>query len=1001
MAVRKDSVQIDITFITDENRQLAKLNQGNKGMLKDLRQIKKEGGDVAEVVQRIAREGEKVANIDLTRVAPAELIARAKTLGAVLRQIPESAPGYAKLNDEYKRINTRLAEIRKNSRGVIQESTKMGSVLQKAFAVFGGITLAGIGQGILNIGRNMISASTNAQKFEAVLTNALGSKSEAQKALRGLQEFSSTTNFQLDELTEGFIKLVNRGIIPTQDEMVQLGDLANSQGKTYDQLVEAVLDARTAEFERLKEFGIRAKKDGDIIQLSFKGITKEVANTEEAITQAILDFGKLEGVVGSTASIAQTRGGLISNFFDNLGRILTNLGNGPIGRAFDGVLTRINNLSKRLVEFTSTNDKATESFKQQAKQVAGLERDFVPLLDRYDELMMQGQLNEKEQEELNNIIQQVAATVPSAVTEFDKYGNALNINTSKAREFVRVQQLMLQERNREAIEEQQEKLGDLQNEYDALSRVVMNTDGAFAEVVKRGGEYFRRVEVGGKNTRIELRKLGEEEVAKLISRFGDLQERIEGTQAEINSLSGKPIVDLLNEETQEVEKKTLSGGGNGADLGEKGLETRLKGIDAFFKRQQLLLDRSLLQREISESDHGKRMLQLQVEQYNQQLEAYELYNEAQSLEAEEARNKLLEIQQQLQRNPQVVQGLGAPATPDGVERRGIDEGLEQISEFEEARLSLLRNSFEAALIAENEYVVAKLELRRSTLQQEIELLRMGTDEEVKEAARKAEQLIEVDEELAERRKQITKSEADARKTIEEAAKGFFKDSIEFGIALLAKDEEARKKNINVIKAFQSGQIIANGITEVQKIYQKYAGVPGGQLIALFEVLGATARTATALTKIRGTKFSAARGISLGTFGGRLHSEGGTTGVFSDGTTIEVERDEKFVVLNRRASGMLGALSDLNVATGGRSLLTASDSYRYNTGGLIATNTTPTSSTAPLGGSSSVDISPLLIEFRMLRESFRLFPTRLKADVVYTDVEAAANDVYAVRENSSV
>lgn len=974
MAVRKDSVEIDITFITDENREYAKLNQNNTKLLRDFRKIKKEGGDVAGVIQRIAKEGQKVENLDLSKVAPAELVSRARTLGQVLRQIPESAPGYAKLNEEYKRINTRLAEIRKNSRGVIQESNRMASTLQKAFAVFGGISLAGIAQGILNIGRNIIRTSSNFQKFEAVLSNALGSRSEAQRSLKELQDFAATTPFQLEELTASYIKLVNRGIKPAQEDLRLLGDIAASQGKEFDQLVEAVLDAGTGEFERLKEFGIRAKKDGDTVQLAFKGITKEVANTEEAITQAILDFGKLEGVIGTTASIAQTRGGLISNFFDNINRLFSNLGNGIIGRVFDSLLRGLNSLTGGLVKLTDKNESATAS-------VAALQAQFNIEI----ETLKRGNLSQENRAKLiDQINTKYGSYLPNLIEETDT-----------------VQDLALAQR---------------QANQAFLERI------AFIAAEEKLVDVYRQ-QLAAKEQELELEKELSEAIANNLGDQSDIndfgsftntgnvlqtQDAIDANKELQESLRGEfeQTLQAANELGVNIEAALFGTGGRGSGGGggnptENGLDTRLKGIEAFFRRQQLLLDRALLEQEVSESEHGKRTLQLQVEQYDQQLEAFELYNEAQSIEAEEARNKLLQVQQQLNRGGFSVAPIASLPT-DNVERRGINEGLDDVAEFEEAQLMRVRSSFEAALIAENEYVIAKLELRRNTLEQEIELLRMGTDAEVQEAARKAEQLKEVDQQLADERRRIAEDEAAARRAIDQAAIGFFKDSIDFGIELLAQDEEARKKNISVIRAFQRGKVVASGIAEVQKIWERAAEFgPLQTVLATIQTLAATARTGSALARLNSTKFTAARGLTLGTFGGKLHSQGGTKGVFSDGTTVEVERDENFVILNRRASGMLGALSDLNVATGGRSLLTPSSGYRYNTGGLVPTNTTPTSSNAPLGVAGGVDFTPLLQEFRLMRESFQNFPRVLRADISYFDLETASEDVTAVRNNSSV
>lgn len=63
----------------------------------------------------------------------------------------------------------------------------------------------------------------------------------------------------------------------------------------------------------------------------------------------------------------------------------------------------------------------------------------------------------------------------------------------------------------------------------------------------------------------------------------------------------------------------------------------------------------------------------------------------------------------------------------------------------------------------------------------------------------------------------------------------------------------------------------------------------------------------------------------GVFGGKRHAQGGTKGVFDDGTQIEVERDEVFVILNRRASNEIRKLSAFNAKHGGR---------RFADGGLL-------------------------------------------------------------------
>lgn len=173
----------------------------------------------------------------------------------------------------------------------------------------------------------IIDATKNYQKYFAVLKNGFGDENKATQSLELIYEFASATPFQVNEITESFIKLSNRGFTPTREELVKLGDLAASQGKSFDQLTEGILDATSGEFERLKEFGIRAKTVGDNVTLSFKGNEVTINKFNEgALKDAVLGFGALQGVTGSMASVSQTLEGQISNLGDSYDQLLVSLG---------------------------------------------------------------------------------------------------------------------------------------------------------------------------------------------------------------------------------------------------------------------------------------------------------------------------------------------------------------------------------------------------------------------------------------------------------------------------------------------------------------------------------------------------------------------------------------------------------------------------------------------------------------------------------------------------
>jgi hypothetical protein len=202
---------------------------------------------------------------------------------------------------------------------------------------------------IVGFGLNIINVTAEFQKMEAVLTNTLGSKSAAQVAMNQISDFASKTPFEVAELTDAFVKLANRGFVPTVDEMRKLGDIASSTGKSFDQLTEAALDAMTGEFERLKEFGIRASAEGDRVQFTFKGVTTEVEKTDSAIKDYILSLGDAEGVTGAMAAISETTGGKISNLGDNFTQLYKVLGDSSSG-LIAGILDVSNAIVNHLVK---------------------------------------------------------------------------------------------------------------------------------------------------------------------------------------------------------------------------------------------------------------------------------------------------------------------------------------------------------------------------------------------------------------------------------------------------------------------------------------------------------------------------------------------------------------------------------------------------------------------------------------------------------------------------
>jgi hypothetical protein len=201
-------------------------------------------------------------------------------------------------------------------------ASKLGPLMAGAFSV----------ASVMAFGKQVFNVTAEFQKLSAVLKNTLGSGAAASVALENIKEFAKTTPFAVSELTESFVKLANQGFTPTIDQMRKLGDLASSTGKSFDQLAEAIIDAQVGEFERLKEFGVRAQKAGDQVIFTFKGVETQVQNNNAAIREYLVGLGDYNGVAGAAAAVSDTLGGKVNNLGDAWDSFLNKIGTllGPI-----------------------------------------------------------------------------------------------------------------------------------------------------------------------------------------------------------------------------------------------------------------------------------------------------------------------------------------------------------------------------------------------------------------------------------------------------------------------------------------------------------------------------------------------------------------------------------------------------------------------------------------------------------------------------------------------
>jgi len=316
------------------------------------------------------------------------------TLRGLTRGTKEYEDELKKLRRLYKMQDKYNADLRKTKKLTDQNTKSLKKFGIVAAVAFAASYVKSFLRGVVDVTKQFIT-------FDAVLSNALGSKSEGRKSLKTLSDWAATTPIQVDEATGAFVKLVNRGFKPTMEEMTKMGDLAISQGKSLDQFVEAMLDAETGEFERLKEFGIRASKAGDQVTFSFKGVEKQVAFTADAIRDSLLEYGELEGVLGAMASISKELPGQISNFEDKITQSAY-----ALGQKLAPAISNVISVSTELLDIVTQwfSDTQSEQIKQEIIDLQVLENRIYSVNTPAEErLELVKEFNEKYPGYLSNI----------------------------------------------------------------------------------------------------------------------------------------------------------------------------------------------------------------------------------------------------------------------------------------------------------------------------------------------------------------------------------------------------------------------------------------------------------------------------------------------------------------------------------------------------------------------------------------------------------------------
>lgn len=505
-----------------------------------------------------------------------------------------------------------------------------------------------------------------------------------------------------------FVDLVNTDAVAALMKVAEGAKIAGNSNVAFSRILKDLEADGSGAGEVLSKLAVNSELYRSKIDLATKSLTENNSITEE--------FDKKNNNLAATM---EKLGKWANRLFIN-------------SKIMDGIGKFFNWFAKGVGAIDDTKD-AMDAFHKQVEKIRGLELNVDPLIERIEDLKGKSELNNDEQRELKETIDAVAKAIPTAISEFDKYGNALDVNTDKAKEYIRVQKLIAQEKHRDAIKDLEERLQKLQKNAKTLNNQLNMRDAEgdlYRMLSPRSGEGF-----AGESIAV---KLTNEEIAALQKQLAEYTERIRGIKGYIAELRGedplsgdktnKPAFTLLpsvtgipgpwapnrtpiKTTTSDEEDTTTSGGGDYA-VSEKE-EKKAKRLREH--RKQLLEEYEALQAEVNTlGEEGTAALDAEHDKQRQQIEAkYRKLTE----KAEEYLVELSGINELKQEE------INAAVKKYKEERDSIEyeEGLKTLKEYYAEKERVILNKLAKGAMTEKEYQAEHERLEEQHLENRIQL----------------------------------------------------------------------------------------------------------------------------------------------------------------------------------------------------------------------------------------------------------------------------------------
>ena len=307
-------------FTDRASKRMEKLLRANQKLEKaNKSQAKLAKGQSSQTKAQAAAQGKFAAQVDRSNRLMSTLKATASGLGSTIGSAIAAMGRFTgSISTAIRKVFSLEAALSRVRRGAGMMKSGVGKIARGA-VVAGGLAM-GATAAAAGAANMVIGPAAQMERYQTILETTTGSVEKAKEAMAWVTDFAVRTPYELQDVMGSFVQLRNYGLEPTNGLLKSLGDTSAAMGKPIMQAVEAMADAVTGENERLKEFGIKARKAGEYFYYEYtqNGVTKvakALASDRAAIQQTLSGIFDAK-YSGAMDRLSQTWEGMISNLSD-------------------------------------------------------------------------------------------------------------------------------------------------------------------------------------------------------------------------------------------------------------------------------------------------------------------------------------------------------------------------------------------------------------------------------------------------------------------------------------------------------------------------------------------------------------------------------------------------------------------------------------------------------------------------------------------------------------